>query len=100
MDAHESAERIAEVFADFQSYFSKEQDLREVFQVVKWSISLNFLLTQALSLELALNFRSMDYHCHNPQFSELEWTQNQWLVAMMDYRQDQIKLGRLKLFAL
>lgn len=31
MDAHETAERIAEVFADFQSYFSKEQDLREVF---------------------------------------------------------------------
>lgn len=29
MDAHETAERIAEVFADFQSYFSKEQDLRE-----------------------------------------------------------------------
>ncbi|XP_062582455.1 translin-like [Saccostrea cucullata] len=29
MDDHESAERIANVFADFQSYFNKEQDLRE-----------------------------------------------------------------------
>lgn len=39
MDAHESAERIAEVFADFQSYFSKEQDLREVF-LPFWLISI------------------------------------------------------------
>jgi hypothetical protein len=30
MDEHESAERIADVFADFQCYFNKEQDLKEV----------------------------------------------------------------------